>query len=341
MDDANGNWVGYGPGDVSTTVAAMKEFLKAKFSYASALDDSDVYDATMVDVVQEMQTRYNLPATGIMDYATQVKCGFVPVAPPTPARLPLFFSVEGHLSNMFSGPVADTGTQLESEGLCHHQPIGYNNGAIPFDNASGENELARLFGLGTLDNGVPFPLGTKYVLGGYSQGMIVVTDFIANFMQPGQVHAPRAADCLGVLAYGNPCRSTGSVAPWSVAQGGPAANSGLDPYVRLDKLGIKPPGAGMMDVYRKGDLFADCEPGKSGEVKAAVYEAVARGDIFSNPASICAEIADLFSVGLNEVVAIFQAIVSGIGFLANGQGAAHYAPFDLTGGLAWTRGLLA
>ncbi|EUA31245.1 hypothetical protein I552_10228, partial [Mycobacterium xenopi 3993] len=41
--------------------------------------------------------------------------GELPRAP----RLPIMFTVEGHMSNMFARPVADTATQLESEGVCH------------------------------------------------------------------------------------------------------------------------------------------------------------------------------------------------------------------------------
>jgi hypothetical protein len=178
-------------------------------------------------------------------------------------------------------------------------------------------------------------------LEGFSQGAIVVTDFITKFLQPGQIHAPRAQDCLGVLMYGNPCRSAGSVAPWSVAQAGPAANSGLDPLIRLDKLGIKLPYP-LMDVYRKGDIFSDNEPTKEGDVKSAVYQGVARGDLFSNPYSLCAQIADLFTfTTFDEVWAIFEAIISGIGFLATGNNNPHYSPFDISGGLNWCRNLLS
>ncbi len=339
MKGPDGSWQGWGLGDVDPKVAEIQKFLAGKFaSYAGDLVATGTYDQATADVVAEMQTRYGLPVTGVFDYASQVKSGFVKASAPAPAIRPLFVSVEGHLSNMFAGPVADTGAALEREGLCNHQPTGYQNGSIPFDNASGVNELARFFGQGVLDSGVPFPLGTKYVLAGFSQGAIVVTDFIANFLQPGQVHAPRAKDCLGILMYGNPCRSAGSVAPWSRAQAGPPENAGLDPIARLDLLGIDLPFP-IMDVYRKGDIFSDNEPTVEGEIKAAIYQAVARGDLFSDPFSICAQIAQAFVVPVDYVIGAFQAIVSGIGFLAT-QPSPHYSPYDIGGGINWARDLL-
>lgn len=339
MNGPDGKWQGWGLGDIDPKVTEFRQFMARKFaSYAGDLGDSPVYDQGLADAVVQMQSRYGLPATGVINWATQVKMGFIKPAAVDDER-PIVFSVEGHLSDMWRGPVADTATILENEGHCWHQPIGYSNGAIPFDNASGTNELARLFGQPTLDNGRPFPIGTKYVLAGFSQGAIVVTDFIANFLQPYQVHAPRAADCLGVLMYGNPCRSKGSVAPWSRMQAGPIQNAGLDPYARLDLLGITLPYP-LMDVYRKGDIFADNEPDGAGDVKAAVYQAVARGDLFSDPYSLTAEIADLFSTPFQEVWDILMAIVSGIGFLATGDHSPHYSPFDITGGINWARDLL-
>lgn len=352
MHDASGAWIGWGLGDDSPTVQKLKELLKAKFSYASALDDSTLFDGALEDVVKEVQSRYGLQATGVIDYDLQVKMGFIKPAPPAPVVKPIVFTVEGHTSPWNVGPVASTGQQMETEGLARWQPVGYNNNPIPFDNASGTTELARLLGLGVLDDGNPFPLGTPWVLCGYSQGMIVVTDFIENFLQPGQVHAPRAKDLLGVLAYGNPCRSTGSVAPWSEAQAGPAANHGIDPKVRLDENKISLP-VPLMDVYRKGDLFADCEPTEEGDIKGAIYQAVARSDLFSNPYSIVGQIMQMFSLdptpgaanhGLVDVdpsylMAIIQAIISGIQFLGDNPNP-HYAPYDTSGGINWVRGLL-
>ena len=331
----DGVWQGWGLGDTDPKVADIQKFLAGKYaSYAGHLVPTGTYDQATADVVAELQRRYGLPVTGIFNFASQTKSGFYKPAP-AKRTLPLFFSVEGHLSDLFHGPVADTATILEREGRCIHRPTGYNNGAIPFDNASGENELARRIGQTVQDDGVQFPAGTPFLIGGFSQGMIVVTDFIVNHLQPGQDLAWRAKDCLGVLAYGNPCRSKGSVAPWSRGQAGPAANAGMDPITRLDRLDITTPFP-IMDVYRKGDIFADNEPDTAGEIKSAVYLAVARGDLFSDPFSVSAQIANAFKVPVDYVMGAFWAIVSGVGFLA-AQPSPHYSPFNLDGGINWVR----
>lgn len=357
MHDSTGAWVGWGLGDNSTTVAGLKAFMKRKFSYASVLDGSTVFDATMQAVVAEMQTKYGIPSTGIVDYNTQVTMGYIKPAPPKPVVKPVIFTVEGHTSPWNVGPVASTGQAVEAAGLARWQPVNYNNNPIPFDNASGTAELARLLGLGVLDDGVPFPLGTPWVLCGFSQGAIVTTDFMVNFLQPGQVHNPRLKDLKGVLQYGDPCRSKGSVAPWSVAQAGPATNEGMDPFVRLDALGIKMP-CPIMDVYRKGDLFADCEDTTTaeGQIKSAAYQLVARSDFMGSSDDVISQISSLFQLNLfgggsghlidipeqtftTEVMGAVQALISAFSFLA-GNPNPHYSPFDTSGGIAWVKSIL-
>jgi hypothetical protein len=367
MKDANGKWVGWGLGDVDPKVAQIQTFLATHFkAYAGNLVATGTYDAATAAVVSEMQRRYGLPVTGIFDYASQLKSHFIkPIPKP---RVP-FFTVEGHMSDMWVGPAAGTAEALEQESLVTHLPTGYNNGALPFDNASGVNEL---------DNRVNqfAPPGTKIVVAGFSQGMIVVSDWLIDRV----IGSPRENDILGVLAYGNPCRQKGSVAPWSRAQGGPPQNSGLDPLKRIDLLGLNPKFP-IMDVYRKGDIFADNEPtsaalrtvlsqnsgllgsltgllggtaanpllgvlgavtnpSREGDIKASIYQAVARSDFFSNQFSILADIANLFTAPFDEVWGIFQAIVSGIGFIAQTGTNPHYSPFNLDGGINWVRGLL-
>lgn len=258
---------------------------------------------------------------------------------------PVFLTVEGHLSDMFRGPVADTANQLQAEGLCFHQPTGYNNGAIPFDNPSGVRALAELVGSTTLRDGagntVPFPAGTPIALGGFSQGGIVLFDFWVDYLLPGKPLEWRAKDVKAVLTYGNPCRQTDSIAPWARAWAPKTGTNGLDPYRRFGINGFPTKPDYWMDVYRGGDIFAENTPDKAGEVKAAIYQAVARGDVFSNPYSLATQIADLFLAPFDEVLGMVMAIISGIGFLADGQGAPHYAPYDITGGVDWMRRQLA
>ncbi|MBV9923154.1 MAG: hypothetical protein JOY78_20205 [Pseudonocardia sp.] len=109
-----------------------------------------------------------------------------------------------------------------------------------------------------------------------------------------------------------------------------------------------------MDDYREGDIFAENGDDLASQIKSSVYQAVARGDLFSSPYSLAADVLNLFgglgmvvpglgaggsSGGIAEVIGIVEAIISGIVFLAD-QPNPHYSPYDITGGLNWTRGLL-
>jgi hypothetical protein len=351
-NDASGNWIGLGVGDVddpNTTrdapnwgaIMLLTGKLHDKYQWARDLGvvQQPNYDTTVAGAVEQFCRRTGLPIIrdpqghAVASLAVRQRLGSYP--PPAPI-LPLFFTVEGHNSNMFFGPVAGTATQLESEGLCHHQPIGYNNGAIPFDNASGENELARLVGATVIDKRAPFPAGTKWMLGIFSQGAIVGFDFYVNYLAPGKPLEWREPDLLGVVAYGNPCRQTDCIAPWAkqwITKGG---THGLDPRKRFGLTGYPVKPDNWMDVYREGDIFAE---NADDNVSAAVYEAVARGDVFSDQYSLAVQIAEAFSEPVTEVLRIIKAIVSGVVFLDDNPNP-HYSPYDITGGVNWSRGLL-
>lgn len=347
------SWDGWGPGMSGPVIASVKRELKRRYSYGADLDTSEDWTPELTtallrwqeivhaEVVTGRRQPPDVRTDGRIDWGTQVQLGLIDWSPPRPER-PLFFTVEGHLSDMWRGPVADTATALEAEGRCWHQPIGYNNGPIPFDNDSGVRELARLLGATTLDNGRAFPEGTPWMLGGFSQGGIVVFDFYTRYLLPGQPLHWRAKDLRGVLAYGNPCRQAGSVAPWAMPWVKNPNTHGLDPYRRFGLPGLPDaPSHPWADVWRSGDIFTDNGDDRASAIKASVYQAVARGDLFSDPYSLAAQIADVFEVGFDQVLGIVFAIVSGVGFLATGDNNPHYSPFDIEGGKQWARERLA
>jgi hypothetical protein len=190
-----------------------------------------------------------------------------------------------------------------------------------------------------MDNGVPFPRGTKWVLGIFSQGAIVGFDFWMNYLAPGRPLEWREPDLLGVLAYGNPCRQTGSIAPWAEGWITRKQTHGLDPYRRFGLPGFPVKPGKWMDVYRKGDIFAENGDDNASDARAAVYQAIARGDFFSDPFSLAFQIARIFRQPVREVWGIIQAIISGVVFLGDNPNP-HYSPYDISGGVNWVRGLL-
>lgn len=347
------SWDGRGPeSKPDDVIAGVKRELKRRYSYGKGLDTGPEWTAELTEALLQWQRIVHAEVAaglrpppdvrtdGRIDWGTQVQLGLIDWSPPAPER-PLFLTVEGHMSNMWAGPVADTATQMEAEGRCWHQPVGYNAGAIPFDNDSGVRELARLVGSTTLDNGRAFPAGTPLMLGGFSQGGIVVFDFYTRYMLPGQPLHWRAKDLRGVLMYGNPCRQQGAVAPWAMPWVKNVNTHGLDPYRRFGVPGMPDgPSHPWAEVWREGDIFAQNGDDKASAVKASVYQAIARGDLFSDPYSLAAQIADVFNVGFDQVLGIVFAIVSGVGFLATGGANPHYSPFDIEGGKHWARELL-
>jgi hypothetical protein len=326
----------YQPGSRGPEIEYWQAWFKREYrSYAP--QDDGVYGDDEVTAVREMQRRLGLPQTGEFDVATAGRVGYVP---PAPGLRPMMFTVEGHLSNMFAGPVADTGTQLEAEGLCHHQPIGYNSGALPFDNASGVKELARLVGSDIMDNLVPFPEGTPWSLGGFSQGGIVVSDFYIDYLAPGKPLAWRTPDLKGVLTYGNPCRQTGSVAEWALPWIKEENTHGLDPLRRFGLPGFPDKPDFWVDVYRGGDIFAENGDDRASDMRAAVYQAVARSDLFSNPFSLAVQIAAVFGEPIEWVLSFILAVGSGLVFLADDPNP-HYSPFEISKGVDWMRDRLS
>ena len=300
----NGAWVGYGPGDEFPKVAEYKAFLKKKFTWVrlSPLDDSPIYDAKLTAVVSELQRRYGLPVTGITDYATQLKCGFI--APPAPKVKPVLFTIEGHMSNMWFGPCADTARILEQEGICRWQPIGYNNTVLPFDNKSGRDELRRL-----LSDKKLLPPGTPWGMAIFSQGGIVGTSTFLEMQKPSDPLNWRMKDWRGTLAFGNPYREKDVVAEW-VSDPPRHGTQGIS-NVRMSQTP-----QWWQEVSRTGDLYAENEDNDAGEFKTAIYMAV-QNQWSGDPNSLLNQLMELSSQPIVEALPLIQAITSGVMFLGN------------------------
>ena len=342
--EVNNVWLGWGLGDNSKsdfTVQKFKEFAKRMYaSYCSDLDDTNLFDQSMQDHVSEIQTRlandnhlvWGEFILGVLDLPTEYATGFKSKV------IPWLISVEGHQSNMWTGPCADTATQLSGEqdnkgnARGRHQPTGYKNGDIPFNNADGVEALRA-----NIANAIA--AGADIYLLGYSQSMIVIYDYLKKYGIPPKLK--------GILAYGNPCRKLASIADWAKSWVTRLNLHGLDPYNRFGLAGCPDPeaqGIPFADVYREYDIFAQNGDDEEGKMKAAVYQAVARSDLFSNPYSLGSLVLSLFTSFTLEYIVTFifnimMASGSGIEFLADDPNP-HYSPYDITGGKDWLRNLL-
>lgn len=353
MNGPDGKWIGYGVGDSDDltlprsaenwhAVTLINQKLHDRFDWARAMGvtPGPVYTEVTGRAMVEFCNRVGIAPIldvngyGVANLAMRKRLTSYPAPQPI---LPVMVTVEGHRSNMYAGPAADTATQLEAEGVCVHQPTGYKNSKVPFDNLDGVRALAENVGSTVLPSGKPFPAGTPWSMGLFSQGGIIGFDFYVDYLQEGQPLHWRLPDLVGVLAYGPPCRQTDSIAPWARSWIKTAGTHGLDPYRRFGLPGFPVKPDYWMDVYREGDIFAQNDDDLASRIKAAVYQAVARGDVFSNPYSLAVEIANMFRVPVSEVIGIVMAIVSGVGFLATGDNNPHYSPYDISGGKAWMR----
>lgn len=304
-----GVWVGLGIGDVSPEVRAIKAFMRKKFSYAKDLKDTSLYDEQMVNAVTEMQARYakagqiGLHTPGIVNVETKYAMGFLP-RPMLPK--PVLFTVEGHMSNMWFGPCAETARVLEQQGICKWQPVGYDSTSLPFNNRSGIDELRRLLADRTL-----LPPGTPWGLAIFSQGGIIGSSVWLDYIAPatGSLHWRRSS-WRGTLAFGNPYRELNTVAEW--VQDPPRPNTHGISNVRMTNT---PPQ--WKEVARRGDLYTEVDANSEAtEHKTAIYMAV-QNQWSGHPDSLLNQMLELTQRPAPEFLAMVQAIANGAMFLGN------------------------
>lgn len=233
MNGPNGAWVGWGLGDIDPKVAVMKAFLKGKFSYASVLDSSNTFDQTMVSVVTQMQKAYgangtNLIVNGIMNFAWQVRCGFVK---PPPVVIPTWQGTGVDMWNdgwpqpaaIAKGIVAAVGAKAV------WQPIGVYPASVdsPWMGESvqmGVDEWCRIC-TGASGPGPFFTSGPIFPIG-YSQGAICLSHWWRDeVLNPSGRCSNRVNDVIGAVTLGNPCRSPG------VANGNKGAGWAVPPML--------------------------------------------------------------------------------------------------------------
>lgn len=332
----DGVYVGLGVGDVSPEVRAIKAFMRRKFSYAKLLPDTDEFDAGTAVVVADMQTRYAASGVlrpgqytaGIVNYATKIAMGYTVVPA---AKVPVMFTVEGHLSDMFIGPCAETARVLEHEGHCRWQPVGYDNVSLPFNDSSGINELDRLF-----SDHPAFPLGTPWSASCFSQGALVFCQFFLDQVQnPNGRHHNRFATWRGTLAHGNPMREKDVNASWVPDGPKPGTQGIYDRHMTGTGVGgvLEPR---WREVNRTGDLYAENPDNNAGKDRTAVCLAIVDGQLFG-AGSLAERLWALATDLGDEVWALAQAIIGGVRFLID---MSPHGAYDLGPGIDWMRGQL-
>lgn len=300
MKGPDGQWVGLGLGDTDPEVTRVKQFLRRKFSYARELDDTPIYDQALTDVVREMQSRYGIPATGIWDYATKLKCGYLT---PPPSELPWLFTVHGTGQPDPLGPGLPADTARACLDKYRWQPIGnYSAAAFPMWPSITQG-VAELIGQISTKPG-------KFALAGYSQGAIVVGQVLKHaIMDPNGALHHRLPDVTKVVCWGNPMRQEGFAAGddwiWPTAN---ADTGGIMAWDRLDGLESAP--FQMRDYAHQGDMYAANADTDADEYKRAICKIVMNVlDLFDGPDSLVSQLVELAERPVQEGIAMAGAII--------------------------------
>lgn len=323
-------------GDHGPTMRPFQEFLNRKFSSYSHLKIDEYYGLDEAKVVAEAMRRYGMTATFMTitlgGVATQVEGAiatdeFLKRAGYRPSR-PIIFTVEGHLSSMFVGPCAFTAQVLEQQGLCWHQPIGYDNVSLPFRNQTGVDELKRQLNRTMLDLGRPFPSGTPFGIMGFSQGAIITSRVLLEDLRPdnGSLHW-RYKDFKRAIAFGNPYREKNVIAPW--VPDPPKKDTQGIADVRITNTP-----SFWMEHARRGDGYAENPDNEIGLNRTAIYKIVSEGSWAGGPAGLLARVIDLLG---NPIDGFYEMAISIIGFVMFAANMQVHGMYNLDPCIDWMR----
>ena len=302
----SGDYVGLGEGDDSAEVGKVINFILTKFDrFDNRLTPGTVFTPALTAVITELQTVYVgegklkvgafLP--GVVNLETKYALGYK--ARPMPEdKLPVLFTVCGTGVPWWVGPDADTARAVERK--YRWQPVGYRAAPFPMGKSvdEGREELVNQF---TLHRAQVERFGSA--MAGFSQGAIIIALVWELDIRPKNGRLHWAFNKLKkVVAWGNPKRQQGKV--YGDANGAaPAADS----HGIADELMTDTP-----DWWRnyghKGDMYTDVS-GESGEMKTSIYKVIMGQRVFSGPDSIIAQVIEIVTRPVIEVIALTKAVM--------------------------------
>lgn len=312
-------YVGIGLDDVSDEVAKITDFVIRKWDRFDAvlIPGNRVFTASLRDAIAELQGIYKAQGKltepfipGVVNLATKYALGYLNKE----VILPLYFSVEGHMSDMWVGPVAWCGEVLRAEGRALHFPTAYDRTSLPFKNQTGVAELARRVGATVQDNGVKFPPGTPWAAGAFSQGSMVWCDFYRQYLLPGKPLNWRLKDLRAAIVCGNPDREKGVVAEWIPDPPAPDRQGIMDdgPLGRM----VNTP-EWWKEVARHGDMYTDNEStGEVGLNKTAIAKIITQGSFSGGPTGFLARVMDLLTPA-DDIIPVAMSVYEAFAFLIN------------------------
>jgi len=333
-----GQWVGWGLGDDDPEVQRIKGYLRRKFSYAKNLADTPFYDKQMVDVVAQMQARYNaggqLPAgkytPGVINLATKVAMGYIPAPLKADVR-PMLFTVCGTGVPWWVGPDADLARGVLDR--YNWQPIGYMAQAVPMAPSitQGRAELVNQFNIHREQ-----VVRCGAALAGYSQGAIVTSETWEQDIKPtgGRLHWAYP-HITKAVTWGNPCREKGKVWPDAGAPPSPPDHQGVTEDLMVDTP------EWWRNYAHVGDLYSDVPDDESGINRTAIWKIIRDGDAVHGPSSLLRQVLQVLGVEqsksgqLGEVTGMFKAMMDAIVFF--GQQTGPHVNYDITPAVQYLR----
>ena len=311
-----GAYVGLGLGDSSDEIRRLKSHLRRKFGYATALADTGLFDQQMVDLIVEMQRRYNAAGQlatgkytpGIVNAETKYVCGFLP-RPPRADKRPLLFTVCGTGVPWWVGPDADTARALEGKYLW--QPIGYPAQAVPMGPSitAGRDELVA-----QMERWRDRIIASGCAWAGYSQGALICSEAFMLDVRPanGRLHWALPHMRKAVM-FGNPMRQKGCAVPDAGAPLAVTDHQGVTGTLMTDTP------SWWLNYAHRADLYTDCPDDESGEDRTAIWQIIRNGNMISGPDSLLRQFMELAGVvqdgtQVAEATGMFKAMVDALMF---------------------------
>jgi hypothetical protein len=347
----NGTYVGIGLGDDSATVADIFAKWSDKFKWVKDLRLAGTkFTERHQAAVAVMQQNYidagkltpaEAPIRGVINVRLKEVSGYLK---PKPKILRIAFTVEGHMSNMFFGPCAQTASALEQQGVVHWKPVGdWDTTGIPFKNSTGVEALFRQLSRDEIEGPVvdgrqimwPFPPGTPWDLIGFSQGGMICCEFMWKYVLPP--NAPlhyRLKDFHRGLMFGNPRRAKDAIVPWALSPPSPGTHGIMDRLFDARAEGI---GDRWAENANDQDMFAEVSDDEMSQNQTAVAKIITEGKFTGGPTAILSRVMKIFGNPLGGLFGIAKATVDAVMFLAANPNP-HYSTFAGPGDIEWVRG---
>lgn len=348
----NGIWVGWGLGDNSTgdmTVRNFKAFARRMYKrYMGDLADTNLFDEDMYEKMCLMQDRLVNSGQliegqfirGVLDLDTQYATTFKHSIP----ILPIIFTVEGHMSNMFVGPTASVAQTLENQGLCHWKPVFYDCTSLPFHNGSGVQALTDLYNSKSIEGPVDSATGkiimwdfgpnVRHAILGFSQGSMVISAFAQDYLIPN-VNGRLTTFTRG-LAFGNPNREKNKEVPWARSPARKNTMGVMGEDEQFITTGTVLEGR-WAEHANTGDMFAENGTDQEGQYKTAIAKIITENKWTGGTTSIVAQVLHLLGNIPTSMFPAVMAAISAILFLARNPNP-HYSTIADPGDIEWIRG---